>query len=77
MLELWDFTEYRIFIRIFPDIFLPACFFYAGNLAFVSKIAEAYTANAVFAQISVRSAADFATVVFAGGEFRFFAPFFD
>ena len=48
---------------------LPAGFLYTGDLALVSKLAEADTANAEFAEITVRSAANLAAVVFSGGEF--------
>ena len=47
---------------------LPAGFLYTGDLALVSKLAEADTANAEFAEITVRSAANLAAVVFSGGE---------
>ena len=47
---------------------LPRCFSDAGDLAFISQIAEANPADAVISQVSVRSAADFAAVVFPGGE---------
>ncbi len=39
--------------------------------------AEADTAHFKFADVAVGSAADFATVVFTGREFGFFAPLFD
>ena len=50
---------------------LPACLSYAGNLALVSQLAEADTADAVLTKVSVRSATDFASVVSAGGELGF------
>ena len=40
----------------------------AGDLALVSQLTEADTADAVVAQISVGAAADLAAVVLAGGE---------
>ena len=42
-------------------------FAYAGDLALVSQLAEADTADAVVSQISMRTAADFAAVVLTGG----------
>ena len=47
---------------------LPACFLYARDLALVSELTEADTADAVLAEISVGTAADLATVVLSGGE---------
>ena len=40
----------------------------AGDLALVSQLTEADTADAVVAQVSVGAAADLAAVVLAGGE---------
>ena len=47
---------------------LPRSLSYAGNLALVSKLSEADTADAVLAEVSVGSAADLATVVLSCGE---------
>ena len=44
------------------------CFTDSGNLAFISQLAEADTANAVIAKICVGTAADFAAVVLTGRE---------
>ena len=41
----------------------------AGDLALISQLAEADTADAVVAQIRVRTTADLAAVVSASGEF--------
>ena len=43
---------------------------HAGDLALVSQLAEADTADAVVAQVSVRTAADLAAVVLTGRELR-------
>ena len=48
---------------------LPAGFLNAGDLTLVSKLAEADTANAEFAEIAVRSTTNLAAVVFSCGEF--------
>ena len=40
----------------------------AGDLALISQLTEADTADAVVAQVSVGAAADLAAVVLAGGE---------
>ena len=40
-------------------------------------ITEADAAHLELAEVAVRSAADFATVVLASGELGFFRPFFD
>jgi hypothetical protein len=50
---------------------LPASFLNARNLTLVSKLAEADTANAEFAEIAVRSTTNLAAIVFSGGEFLF------
>jgi hypothetical protein len=50
---------------------LPAGFLNAGDLTLVSKLAEADTANAEFAEIAVRSTTNLAAVVFSCGEFLF------
>ena len=42
----------------------------AGDLALVSQLSEANSANAEFAQISVWSAADFASIIRASRVFR-------
>ena len=56
----------------FPICFLwlPACFLHAGDLTLVSKLSEADSANTELTQISVRSAADLASVVSTSGELR-------
>ena len=41
---------------------------HAGDLALISQLTEADTADAVVAQVSVGAAADLAAVVLAGGE---------
>ena len=46
---------------------LPRCLSYTRNLALVSKLAEADTANSVLTEVGVRSTADFASVVSSGG----------
>jgi len=47
---------------------LPRCLLDAGDLALVSQLAEADTADTVVTQVSVRTAAQLAAVVAAGGE---------
>ena len=47
---------------------LPGSLPNAGDLALVSQLPEADTANAEIAQVSVGSAADLAAVVVTGGE---------
>ena len=47
--------------------FLEACLSYAGDFALVCKLSEANTADTVIAEVCVRTAANLATVVFAGG----------
>ena len=47
---------------------LPGCLSYARNLALVSKLAEANTANSVLTEVGMRSTADFASVISACGE---------
>ena len=42
---------------------LPTGLLHSGDLAFISKLSEAYTANAVLAKISMWAAADFASVI--------------
>ena len=49
---------------------LPRGLLHAGDLAFVSQLTEADTADAVVAQIGVGTAADLAAVVAAAGELR-------
>ena len=49
------------------DCCLPASFLNAGNLTLVSELAEADTADAEFAEVTVRSTANLAAVVFSGG----------
>ena len=51
---------------------LPASLLYAGNLTLVSQISEAYTANTVFTEYSVRTTADAASGVGSGGKFSRF-----
>ena len=43
---------------------------HAGDLALISQLTEADTADAVVAQVSVRTAADLAAVVLTGRELR-------
>jgi len=45
---------------------LPACLLNARDLALVSKLSEADTANTEFTEISMRSAADLASVICTG-----------
>ena len=54
----------------FPFRKLPGCLSYARDLALVSKLAEADTADAVLAKVSMRSTADSASGVSASGELR-------
>jgi hypothetical protein len=49
---------------------LPGSLSDARNLALIGKFAEADTAYAVFAEISVRTAADLATVISSRRELR-------
>ena len=49
---------------------LPGSFSNARNLALISQLTEADTANAVVAQVCVGAAADFAAIIFSGGELR-------
>ncbi len=51
-------------------IILPRCLSYAGNLALVSKLTEADSANAVLTKVSMRSAADLASVISTSRELR-------
>ena len=53
------------------EIKLPGCLSYSGNLASVSELAEADTADTVLAKVRVGSATDLASVVSAGGELGF------
>lgn len=64
-------------ISSFQKMELPTGFGDAGDVAGVGMITEADAAHLEFAEIAVRSAADFAAVVLAGGEFGFLRPFFD
>ena len=50
---------------------LPACFLNTRDLTFVSQLTEAYSADAVFSQYGMGTAADFAAAVFSCGEFLF------
>jgi len=52
------------------SIRLPRCLSYTRNLALVSELAEADTADSVLTKVSVRSATDLASVVSASGELR-------
>jgi hypothetical protein len=54
---------------VYLNVLLPAGFLNAGDLALVRKLSEADTADTVFTEISVRAAADLASVVFSRGEF--------
>lgn len=47
---------------------LPGRLSDARDLALMRQISEAYTADAVISQISMRPSADFTAVVFPGGE---------
>ena len=47
---------------------LPGCLSYARDLALVSKLAEADTADAVLAKVGMRSTADSASGVSTRGE---------
>ncbi len=49
---------------------LPRCLSYAGDLALVSELTEADTADAVLTKVSVRSATDLASIVSASRELR-------
>ena len=42
----------------------------AGDLALISQLTEADTADAVIAQVGVGAAADLAAIILAGGELR-------
>lgn len=48
--------------------FLPGSFADAGDLALIRQLTEADTADAVFSQICMRTAADSAAVIFSCGE---------
>ena len=52
------------------EIKLPGCLSYSGNLALVSELTEADTADTVLTEVSVRSATDLASVVSASRELR-------
>ena len=51
---------------------LPRCLSYAGNLALVCELTEAYTADTVLTKVSVRSATDLTSVVSASRELSLF-----
>ena len=51
------------------EAILPASLSDARDLALMSQLAEADTANAVVTQVSVGTTADFAAVVLSCGEF--------
>jgi len=53
-------------------LLLPRSFSYAGDLALVRKFSEADTADTVFAEVSVGTTADLASVVLTGGELLLF-----
>ena len=64
--------ENRLFVkyslRHFSNFFLERGLADAGDLALVSQLAEADTADAIVTQISVGTAAQLAAVVLTGGE---------
>ena len=47
---------------------LPAGFLYAGNLSLISQFAEADSADTIFSEVCMRTAADPAAVIFSCGE---------
>ena len=58
------------FNRREPQLVLPAGFSNARDLALVSQLAEADTADTEITQVSVRTAADLAAVVLTSRELR-------
>ena len=56
---------------------LPTGFSNAGNSTGVREFSETNTAHFKLAEIAVGSAADFATIIFASGEFGNLTPLFD
>jgi len=48
------------------NLLLPTSLLHARDLTFASKFSEADTADTIFAKISVRTAADFTSVVASG-----------
>jgi hypothetical protein len=56
---------------------LPACFSYAGYLAFVSQFPKTDTADTVFAEHSMRTAANAAPRIVARRKLRAFLLFVD
>ena len=64
-------------ISSFQKMELPTGFSDAGDVAGVRVITEADAAHLEFAEVAVRSAADFTAVVLAGGELGFLRPFLD
>ena len=50
---------------------LPTSFLYARDLTFVSQFTEANSADTVFSQYRMRTAADIASSIFSCGEFLF------
>ena len=56
--------------EITHEVNLPRSLAYARDLALMCQLAEADTANAVVAQVCVGAAADFAAIIFSGGELR-------
>jgi hypothetical protein len=73
-------SPFKVFLPVVGDILyllekcnfnkLPRCLLYSGNLASVSKLAEADTANAILTKVSMRSATDLASVVSTSRELR-------
>ena len=57
--------------ELFRSDLLPARFSDSRDLALVSEFTETDTANTVFAEVSVRSAANLAASVFSCGELLF------
>ena len=65
--NLYDLKQVVLFCSL-SAVGLPAGLADAGDLALVSQLAEADTADAVVAQVSVGTAADLAAVVLTGRE---------
>ena len=57
--------------NLITKIKLPGCLSYARNLALVSKLTEADTADSVLTEVGVGSTTDLASVVSASRELRF------
>ncbi|MPM32786.1 hypothetical protein SDC9_79352 [bioreactor metagenome] len=66
--SLSDMRHMAVFWTVQSNPVLPAGLLDARNLTLVSQFPEADTADAVLAQIRMRSSADFAAVVGAGGK---------